>query len=301
MPDISASQEMIRLFTGFIPARAIYVAAKLGVADELKKGSQSVSELASQLSVNSDALFRVLRTLSGVGVIHQDEDERFSLTPIGETLCTDSAQSVRDYALLYHSDIAYRSFMDMHESVRDGEPAFDKIYGKPLFPYMRENPDVGAVLQAGLGARTRIDTSALMEAYDFSDCRHVVDVGGGNGSFLSAIVTAYDEVRGTLFDQEPGIEAAKEGQGGPLPRCKLVVGDFFESVPAGADTYVVKLVFNDWNDEQCIRPEKHTQRGSGRRAASDRGNALGQAQRALPIAYRRSYLSGHDHGEGQNK
>lgn len=269
MSDISASQEMIRLFMGFIPARAIYVAAKLGIADELQKAPRSAEELASRLGVNSDALFRILRTLSGIGVFHQDEQDRFSLTPLGETLCSDSPQSVRDYALLYHSEYLYESFKDMSDSVEDGKPVFDKRYGKPIFPYMRENPEMGAVLQAGLGARTRIETGAAIEAYDFSICHRVVDVGGGNGSFLSAIVTAYDHVTGILFDQEPAIEAAKSGRGGPLPRCDLVVGDFFENVPKGADTYVVKLVFNDWNDEQCIRILKNI-----RAAVADNGRLL---------------------------
>jgi hypothetical protein len=214
-------------------------------------------------------LFRVLRTLSGIGVFHQDEGGRFSLTPVGETLCAGSPQSIRDYALLYHSDIVYRSFMDMHESIRDGKPAFDKVHGKPLFLYLRENAEIGAVLQAGLGARTRIENAAAIEAYDFSECRHVVDVGGGNGSFLSAIVTAYDGIRGTLLDQEPAIEAAKAGRGGPLPRCELVVGDFFKSVPDGADTYVIKLVLNDWNDAQCVQILKNV-----RAAIADGGRLL---------------------------
>jgi hypothetical protein len=168
-------------------------------------------------------------------------------------LRSDAPNSVRDYALLYHEDVVHDGLNDILGSVRTGEPAFERIYGQPLFQYLRENPEDGAVLQRGLASRTRIETEAAMEAYDFSDCRLIVDVGGGNGSFLSAILTRYDQASGILFDQEPAIEAAKAGQGGPLPRCELVVGNFFDNVPPGGDTYIIKLALNDWNDEEAAR------------------------------------------------
>ncbi len=251
--DFAATQEMIRLFQGFISARAVFVVAKLGIADKLVAGGRTAEELATALDVNAEALYRVLRLLSGAGVFHQDEKGLFFLTSLGETLRTDSPNSVRDYALLYHEDVIHEGLNDLLGVVRTGEPAFDRIHGQSLFQYLRENPEDGVTLQKGLASRTRFEIEAAMEAYDFSDCRLIVDAGGGSGSFLSAILTKYDQTSGILFDQEPAIEAAKAGQGGPLPRCELVVGDFFESVPPGADTYIFKLALYDWNDDQVLQ------------------------------------------------
>ncbi len=244
---LSHSQSMIRLFMGYIPTRVIYVAAKLGIADHISDDGTNALDLAQKLNVHSDALYRVLRTLAGLGVLHQDENDRFFMTQFGETLRKDSPQSVRDYAIYSHEIVndAFRGIMD---SVRTGKPVIDDF-----FEFLRANPEQEAVFHAGMSNRGRIETVAILNAYKFSERQTVVDVGGGNGGFISAILAGNEHLSGVLFDQTSAIEAAKMGRGGPLPRCKLVAGDFFAGIPSGGNTYVLKRVLFDWTDEEAVQ------------------------------------------------
>lgn len=188
-----------------------------------------------------------MRTLAGLGVLHQDENDRFSGTQFGETLRKDSPQSVRDYAIYSHEFI-YERFSRIMDSVRTGKPVIEDF-----FENLRANPEQEAIFLAGSGNKSRVETAAIIEACDFSKCGTVVDVGGGNGAFLSGIVASCEQVSGVLFDQKSAIEAAKAGRGGSLPRCEFVAGDFFEAVPSGGDTYVLKRILDDWSDEKVVQ------------------------------------------------
>jgi SAM-dependent methyltransferase len=247
-------QSMVRLFMGYIPTRVIYVAAKLELADHIGDDGASARDLAQKLKVDAAALYRVMRVLAGLRVLRQDNNDRFFVTPFGETLRKDSPHSVRDYAIYSH-EIVYDSFKDIVDSVRTGNPAIDDFFG-----FLRANPDQEAVFHAGMSNRGRIETATVLEAYKFSDSKMVVDVGGGNGGFLSAILARNDHLAGVLFDQASAIEAAKAGRGGPLPRCRLVAGDFFDTIPTGGDIYVLKRVLFDWTDEETLRILKNCRR-----------------------------------------
>lgn len=245
--NLSHAKTMMNLFMSYIPTRVIYVAAKLKLADHIGDDGASAQDLAQTLNVHAAALYRVLRTLAGLGVLHQDENDRFFVTPFGETLRKDSPQSVRDYAIYSHEFI-YDRFSRIMDSVRTGKPVIEDF-----FENLRANPEQEAIFLAGSGNKSRIETAAIIEAYDFSKCGTVVDVGGGNGAFLSGILASYEQVSGVLFDQKSAIEAAKAGRGGSLPRCEFVAGDFFEAVPPGGDTYVLKRILDDWSDEKVVR------------------------------------------------
>jgi hypothetical protein len=225
----------------------IYAAAKLGIADHIGADGASAHELAQKLNLDAAALYRVLRVLGGLGALRQDDNDRFFVTPFGETLRKDSPQSVRDYAIYSH-EIVYDSFKSIVDSVRSGQPVIDDYFG-----FLRANPDKEAVFHAGMSNRGRIETAAVLDAYTFSKSQTVVDVGGGNGGFLSATLARNDHLSGMLFDQLSAIEAAKAGRGGPLPRCTLVVGDFFDSVSTGGDAYILKRILFDWTDEDALR------------------------------------------------
>jgi ubiquinone/menaquinone biosynthesis C-methylase UbiE len=238
---------MIRLFMSYIPTRVIYVAAKLELTDHITDQGSSAAELAEKLKVDVRALYRIMRVLAGLGVLHQDDRDRFFVTPFGETLRKNSSQSVRDYAI-YNHEIVFDAFKAITDTVRSGKPAIDDF-----FQFLRANPDQESIFHAGMSNRGRIETAAILDAYDFQQSKKVVDVGGGNGGFLSAILARNDDLSGVLFDQPSAIEAAKAGRGGPLPRCKLVAGDFFDSVPSDGDTYALKRVLFDWTDEQAVK------------------------------------------------
>lgn len=247
-------QSMIRLFMGYIPTRVIYAAAKLELTDHIGDDGASAQELAQKLNVDPAALYRVMRVLAGLGVLRQDDNDLFYVTSFGETLRKDSPQSVRDYAIYSH-EFVYDTFRGITESVRTGKPVIDDVFG-----FLRANADQEAIFHAGMSNRGRIEASAFLDAYQFSKPQTVVDVGGGNGGFLSAILARNDHLSGVLFDQASAIAAAKAARGGPLPRCQLVTGDFFSEVPSGGDAYILKRVLFDWTDEQALRILKNCQR-----------------------------------------
>ena len=250
--EISPAQAAIQVALGFINARALYVAAKLGVADHLKDGPKTAVELAAALSVKADALYRIMRVLAASGVFELDSHDKFSLNEIGDTLRAASAQSVRDYVIMYH-EIGYPPFDHIVSTVRTGESGQIKAYGKTAFEMVQTDPAFAAAIYAGLASRAKLDIAALMAAYDFSDAEIVADIGGGNGGLLSALLARYPNTSGLLFDLAPAIDAAKAGKGGPLPRCEFVVGDFFDEVPTGADIYILKLVLHDWENDKAER------------------------------------------------
>jgi hypothetical protein len=254
MPEIglTAPQQMIRLLMGFIPARAIYTAAKIGLADQIDGAGSTAEQLALHFDVDAPALERVLRTLTGLGVLHEENGGRFTLTEIGKTLRTDSPVSIRDYTLFVH-EFLYELFGGLVGSVRSGKPAVEAAFGAPLYTYLQENPDKAALFHSGLSNRGRIEARAILDAYSFADCRLIVDLGGGNGGFLSAILSEHPNLSGMLVERASAIEAARAGRGGPLPRCELIEGDFFQSVPRDGDVYVLKRVLVDHTDEKALQ------------------------------------------------
>jgi hypothetical protein len=245
--DFTKAQSMIELFNSYIPTRVIYVAAKLGLADHIGDDGALAQDLAAELNVHPDALYRLMRVLAGLGILRQHDHDRFFVTPFGDTLRKDSPQSVRDYAIYSHES-TYERVGKMLDSIRTGEPAVENY-----FAGLRAEPEEQAKFFAGSGNKSRVETGAIIAAYDFSRCGRIVDVGGGNGSFLSRVLNAWEQVYGVLFDQSAAIEAAKAGRGGPLPRCEFVSGNFFDAVPSGGDTYILKRILDDWSDEKVLQ------------------------------------------------
>ena len=243
----SHSQSMKNLARGCISSRLIYVAAKLGLADHIVDDGAITQDLAQKLNVHPDALYRVMRALAGLGSLHQDENDRFFVTQFGETLRKDSPQSVRDFAIYTH-EISYEIFTGVMDSVRTGKPVI-----KDYWEYLRADPEREALFHMGMVSNTVSETAAIIEAYDFSKCGTVVDVGGGNGAFLSGILASCEQVSGVLFDQKSANEAAKAGRGGSLPRCEFVAGNFFQTAPSGGDTYILKRILDDWADEEVVQ------------------------------------------------
>jgi hypothetical protein len=241
------AQSMVRLFMAYIPSMVIFAAARLELADHIGESGATAEELAPKIKADAAALYRVMRVLAGLGILRQDSGDRFYVTPFGETLRKDSPESVRDFAVYSH-EFVYDAFRSITECVRTGKPVIDDF-----FKFLRANPEGEAIFHAGMSNRGRIETAAILNVYRFSQPQTIVDVGGGNGGFLSAILASHDQVSAVLLDQPSAIEAAKAGRGGPLPGCKLFAGDFFEGVPQGGDIYVLKRILFDWTDEQALQ------------------------------------------------
>jgi hypothetical protein len=243
---------LARLLTGYWLSQCLHVAARLGLADLLTGGPRGPADLAGATGTHAPSLYRLLRGLASAGVFAEDEHGRFGLTPLAECL-RDAPGSQRALALINGAE-HYRAWGELLHSVRTGEPAFDRVYGQPLFDYLAGHPEAARVFDAAMVSVHGSETSAMLDAYDLGGFATVVDVGGGNGSVLTAALLRHPGLRGVLFDRpdvvaraQPGLEAA-----GLAGRCRAVGGSFFEGVPAGGDAYLLRHILHDWDDPRCL-------------------------------------------------
>ena len=253
-PPISPQAVLIRMANGFWETKALQVAAELGIADLIAKTPKIADQLAKTVGVNSDALYHLLRALASLGIFKEGEDGRFENTAFSEPLRADVAGSVREYVINAPHDVfllAWAKFMDV---IKTGKPSFKDVNGCDQWEYFRRHPDVGERFNKHISARTSQVASALLESYDFSQFKKLIDIGGGLGTVLAAIVHKYPQLHGCLYDQSSVIEGAKSflDAKGVLSRCDLVSGDFFQSVPKGFDAYLMKSILHDWQDERAL-------------------------------------------------
>jgi O-methyltransferase domain/Dimerisation domain len=258
---------LFRMVTGYYVSRAVYVAARLGIADLLADGPRSHDELARTTGTHADSLRRVLRLLASAGVFIEEHDGKFALTPIGACLRSDGPGSMHAAALLF-GGVTYQAWGDLLHSVETGESAFRRVFGKESFDYMAEHPDEAANFDAAMAGFTKRIASAVADAYDFSPFRHLVDVGGGNGALLAGILRANPTLTGIVFDLPDVAIRAREQIHEPrlAGRCEIVGGDFFTEVPSGGDAYLLKHVIHDWNDERATEILKTCRRAMGAEA-----------------------------------
>jgi hypothetical protein len=252
MSEQNPWQQLFQMLTGSWVARAIYVAAKLRIADHLKDGPRSAEELATRAGVAAQPLYRVLRALAGVGVFARRADGRFQLNPQSEHLCSDRPDSLQAAAVMLGEE-QDRCWGDLLETVRTGEPAFERLYGKPVFAYLAEHPEQARLFDAAMTGANNRATRAALDAYDLSGVGTVADIGGGLGTNLTAVLDRYPTMRGVLFDQPHVVERARPvlAAAGVADRCRVEGGDFFKAVPRGADAYMLGHIIHDWDDAKA--------------------------------------------------
>ena len=266
--DVPPQAALQRLLIGYRVTQIISVAAQLGLADLLAERPMTARELADAVGAHPGALARMLRALVSVGVFAEldaapdaapdaDRDaeldqRRFGLTPIGELLRETHPDSAHAQALFFGED-SYRAWAEFGYSVQTGQPAFDMVFGAPHFTYLAAHPAESALFSRTMSANVRRAAAAVVAAYDFTAAQTVMDVGGGQGVLLAAILQAHATLHGVLFDM-PGVVASAEPTlraAGALERCSLVGGDFFAPIPASADIIILRQVLHDWDDAQC--------------------------------------------------
>ena len=234
--------------------QSIHVVARFDIADLLGREPRTADDLAGEAKVHAPSLKRVLRALTTVGVFAEDSDGRFRHTDLSETLREDHPASVRAWALMLGAHFVWRPLGDLCESVRTGTPGFRRLYGEGFFEWAKTHPEDGAVFHAAMTSGSAQRLPALLAAYDFSRFERIVDVGGGHGALLAGILAASPKSRGVLHDL-PNVVAGAGALRAPemAGRCEIVGGDFFESVPAHGDAYILSRVVHDWDDAAALK------------------------------------------------
>jgi hypothetical protein len=248
---------MRNLAIGYWVARLVHVAAKLRLADLLKKGPRTVEDLAAAAGVQPLMLYRILRALASVGVFAETKSRRFKLTPLAATLQTGVPSSMHGWALMINENWGWDSWKELLSGVKNGEVPFLKAHGIPIFEYFEKHPEDLQVFGESMTSLSRTENPTVAAAYTFSGLRTLVDVGGGHGSLLATVLKANPKLTGVLYDQ-PSVSARAEKDQhvtakGVAERCRLESGNFFESVPKGGDAYIMKYILHDWNDEACVK------------------------------------------------
>jgi hypothetical protein len=252
-PPVHPAQHLVNLGFGFILSGALSAAAELGVADVLARGPRGAASLAEELRVDAQSLYRVLRLLASVEVFSEDDAGCFSLTPAADYLRSDAPGSLRSAVLMLTQRIFWLPTGELVDTVRTGKNPFERIFGKPFFDYLATDAVQGAIFHRGMSSLSDMEDGPIASSYDFTPLKRVVDVGGGHGGFLIEALKAAPGLRGVLYDHRHVLAEARIQKAGLAERCELVEGDFFESVPAGADAYVLKRILHDWSDEVCVR------------------------------------------------
>jgi hypothetical protein len=246
--------------TAFWVSQAIYVAAKLGVADLLEDGPQSCAALAAVTGSDAPSLYRLLRALSTVGIFSRLKNDSFALTRLAEPLRSDAPGSLRAIVITI-GEIHYQACGELLHSVRTGSTAFNHVFGTSLFDYLQQNADAADAFNGGMTNLSSLLAHAVLMAYDFSEISSLVDVGGGEGRFLRRVLELNPGMTGIVFDLPKTVEAANQGLS-DNERCSYIAGNFFESVPDGADAYMLCGVLHDWDDDRAITVLRNCRRAS---------------------------------------
>src|SRR5262245_3143284 len=243
---------LMQMWSGYLLSRALHVVAELGVADLLSAGPKSAQELAAATGTHAGSLARLMRQLVAHGVFAEDDRGGFRLTPLGQPLQSGVPGSIRD-AVRWIDNMWWNAAGDLLYSISTGNPAFDHVAGADFFSYHDHHPEVNERFARGMANAAELENAAIAGAYDFSRFRCVVDVGGGRGGFLAAVLTAHPQVRGLLYDRPEVVNTPTYlHAAGVSTRCTTQEGNFFESIPASGDAYVFKYVFHDWDDARCV-------------------------------------------------
>jgi hypothetical protein len=269
--DLTDAYSMLDLIQGAVVTQAISAAAKLGIADVLANGPLPAGEVAGRVGADPESTFRLLRTLSGYGVFRNVGDDRFALTPMGDSLREDAPDSMRGMAVLLGHPTLWEEWGGLLSSVRTGEASLPKLRGMGAYEFLTSDPEFASVFFDGMRSMSESECDPLVAAYDFTQFRQIVDVVGGRGTLLASILSQATQARGVLYDSELATADAPRilGAAGVADRTDITIGGYFGKLPAGADAYVMKHILHDFTEDACL-----TMLGNVREAIADNGKVL---------------------------
>jgi SAM-dependent methyltransferase len=261
---VSPQMQVMQLLTSKVAAQALTQIAELGIADQLKEGPRTTVELATAAQVHEDALYRVMRALAGVGFFTEQPGRVFANNANSEVLRTDVTGSMRAMARWLGEETSWwKAWGHLSHSVRTGGSAAELALGETAFDFFGKNLRVNEIFQGAMTDFSVATAKAVVEAYDFSGINRIVDVGGGHGGLLSAILSANPGTAGVLYDLPQVIEGADATlrAGGQISRIEKIAGSFLDGVPGNADAYILKHVIHDWDDARCIKLLENCRKG----------------------------------------
>jgi O-methyltransferase domain len=256
------------LSQGTIIATSLSLVAELGIADLLAGGPRSREELAQATSTDPRSLYRLLRLLCSVGVFTEIQPDNFAQTPLSECLRTGVPGSMRSWLRMTGRKLSFHMQAEALHSIKTGETVFERVTGMKFFEYYAANPEEGEIFNQAMSDMGQGVAAAVVHSYDFSGIGKIIDVGGGHGTLITAILRKYPEMAGILFDAPHVAEGARESiaSAGLAQRCEVVGGDFFKSVPSGCDAYLLRWIIHDWDNEQAVTILRNCRQSMGERS-----------------------------------
>lgn len=250
---------LIQMGTAHWVSRMLFVAAQLGIADRLAQGPKKAEDLAGPTGTQASALYRLLRALGHLGLLHEDASHQFSLTPLGEALKNGAPGAARPAILTLGSEWVNKGFENLLYSLQTGKSGVEKALGMPIFDYLGQHPDQASLFSETMVGFHGAEPAAVASAYDFSGLSTIVDVGGATGNLLTAVLAKNPTAKGILFDlphvikDAPALIQAR----GLTGRVTLEGGSFFDRAPSGGDAYMLSHIIHDWSEEQCLTILRH--------------------------------------------
>jgi hypothetical protein len=243
---------VLQMMMGLWKAQILSAVAQFGIADHIADGLYSADEIAHEIEADPDALFRLMRAASSLGILKQVGSRHFNLTPVGEWLRANSADSLRDLVLAETAPGHWLPWGRLYDAVKSGKPVTRQTLGMEVWEYYAKNQEEGGSFARGMGNLSAIASAEVLTVYDASSFRRIVDVGGSQGVLLTGFLAAANQARGVLFDRPDVIDGVRSRLGGN-ERVELVAGDFLSEAPADGDLYLLKSILHDWDDEHCTR------------------------------------------------
>ena len=254
-PRSQPSEVMIALIEASWLSRTIHVIASLGIPDLLRDGPKRNEELAAETGTHADTLSRIMRALTGEGIFDVDDQGRFSLTPLGATLRTDVPNSLHAWALLMLGAVNQNAWAGVMHTVRTGQSAFQHRHAMDLWQYHAADPEYANVFAAAMSSFTMTYIENVLHSYSFGHFSQIVDIGGGDGSLLIAVLQRNPEVRGVVYDLPMVADRARQriAEAGLTDRCAATGGNALTEVPVGGDVLILSRVLHDWDDDSACK------------------------------------------------
>ena len=243
--------QLMQMVMGFMLSKSISAAAKLGLADHLAGGPLYYTDLAAVAGLDQKALHRLMRALASVGVFAETSPGTYGLTPLSQLLRSDVPGSLRNMAVMVTTPSHWLPWGKLEDTIRADISVADSVLGSDIWGYFRENTEEAAWFNGAMTSFSGMTAGAVLEAYDFSRARRIIDVGGGHGFLLSTLLAAAPQATGAVYDLPQVTQTAPSPDPAVADRIEFIGGDFFQFVPVGGDIYTLKHIIHDWPDDQC--------------------------------------------------